>query len=75
MSAKAPEVRTDQGLGWDLADWAAGIVLIYSALFGIGKLILGEPLTGLGLLALSAACLGFMFWDLNRRNWSALSED
>ena len=75
VSAKAPEVRTDQGLGWDLADWAAGIVLIYSALFGIGKLILGEPLTGLGLLALSAACLGFMFWDLNRRNWSALSED
>ena len=70
----APDVKVDYGLGWNLLDWAAGITLIYSALFGVGKIILGSLLEGFGLLILAAVALSFIRWDLNRRGWKTLSE-
>ena len=67
----APEVDTDKGLGWDLADWAVGIVMIYSALFGVGKIILGSTSIGLALLLITALCFLFIRWELNRRGWKS----
>lgn len=75
ISKKAPNITTDKGLGWDFLDWAAGIVLIYSALFGAGKIILGSIGTGVLLLTASAICFIFIMWDLNRRGWSALKSN
>ncbi|MFB3057979.1 MAG: sodium:solute symporter family protein [Ignavibacteriaceae bacterium] len=69
----APDVKVDYGLGWNLLDWTAGITLIYSALFGVGKIILGSLLEGFGLLILAAVALLFIRWDLNRRGWKTLS--
>jgi Na+/proline symporter len=62
-----------QSLGWSAADWVAGCALIYCALFGIGRLLLGPVWLGLVLLAIAALCTYFLFWDLNRRGWEALS--
>ena len=70
----APEVDTDKGLGWDLEDWAVGIVMIYSALFGIGKIILGPTSVGIGLLLITALCFLFIRWELNRRGWKTLKK-
>jgi len=70
----APEIKTDGGLGWNLLDWGAGIVLIYSLLFGVGKIILGSTWTGLGLLVLAVPCFLFIRWDLNRRGWQTFGE-
>jgi SSS family solute:Na+ symporter len=70
----APDVKVDYGLGWNLLDWAAGITLIYSALFGVGKIILGSMLEGLGLLVLAVAAFSFIWWDLNRRGWKTWSD-
>ncbi len=72
IAAKAPEVQTDKGLGWDLLDWAVGIVLIYTTLFGVGKILLGSVGFGLLLLAIAGACFLFIRWELNRRGWAAL---
>ena len=47
-----------------------GFTLIYALLFGFGDVLFGRTGTGLGLIALSAACLGVLFWSLNRRGWS-----
>lgn len=44
-------------------DWALGIALVYGALFCIGRLIFGNYLQGLVLLALSAA----LFFAISRR--------
>jgi hypothetical protein len=44
--------------------------LIYALLFGVGDLLFGRIPNGLGLMTLSAACLGVLFWSLNRRGWS-----
>ncbi len=74
IAKKAPEIKTDGGIGWNLLDWSAGIVLIYSALFGVGKFILGSTGTGLGLLVLAATCFLFIRWDLNRRGWQTFVE-
>jgi Na+/proline symporter len=40
-------------LAW--TNWIAGIVAVYATLFGIGKLIFAETLTGLVMLAVAAA--------------------
>jgi len=40
-------------LAW--TNWIAGIVAVYATLFGIGKLVFAETLTGLGMLAVAAA--------------------
>jgi Na+/proline symporter len=54
-------------------DWLAGCALVYFALFGIGRLALGQTGWGVVLLVLAAGCLGFILWDLRRRNWETLA--
>lgn len=52
----APEVQGD-GIGWwRLVVWAGGCTAVFGVLFGIGKLILGEPAMAGGLFV--AASLG-----------------
>ncbi len=58
-----------QNLLRSAADWIAGCGLIYCALFGIGKLVLGQALAGAALLLAGVACAAFIFWDLQRRGW------
>ncbi|HYA96127.1 MAG TPA: sodium:solute symporter family protein [Terriglobales bacterium] len=62
-----------QNLLWSAADWVAGCGLIYSSLFGIGYIIFGHAGKGTVLLAVAATCAAFIFWDLGRRGWEALS--
>lgn len=72
IAAKAPEVRIQSHLGADLGDWAAGCVLIYTALFGVGKIILGDALLGAGLLIVAVASGFYIYRDLSRRGWKTL---
>ncbi|MGH9508829.1 MAG: sodium:solute symporter family protein [Terriglobales bacterium] len=67
--AMLESIPVRQNLFWSAADWLAGCTLIYCALFGIGKLILGDPALGITLLVAASACAGFIFWDLQRRGW------
>ncbi len=70
----APEVRPDRNGVANLACWAGGCLLIYGALFGVGKLLLGETGAGLVLLAMGAAGLGVIYWNLSRRGWGSVVE-
>ena len=47
-------------LNWP--NWIAGVVSVYSSLFGVGQIIFGATLTGIGLLLLAAVC----FWWIGR---------
>ena len=40
-------------------NWIAGIIAVYASLFGIGKIIFGETMLGIGMLAVAAIAL---FW-------------
>ncbi len=73
ISALAPDVKTDTGLMWSILDWLAGIIMIYSALFGVGKIIFGEIILGVSLLILASVAFVFIMWDLNKRGWKTLN--
>src|SRR5438105_1773458 len=74
VAARAPDVQpSSDGLA-NLLDWVAGCVLVYGALFGVGKLLLHETLPGLLLLVLSGLAGGVIYRDLSRRGWSTVVE-
>ncbi len=58
----------------NLADALAGCVLIYGALFGVGKLLLKQSGTGLLMLACALAAGAFIYRDLSRRGWHAAAD-
>jgi solute:Na+ symporter, SSS family len=45
-------------LAW--TNWLAGIVAVYSSLFGIGKIIFGDLTTGIALLVIAAAAFAWI---------------
>ncbi len=47
-------------------NWILGIVLVYSALFGIGKIVFGRLPTGLELLAVAAIAFALIMRNLRR---------
>jgi Na+/proline symporter len=62
VAALALEVPQTRGAGRDLWRWALGCGMVYSALFGVGKLLLQQP--GLGMVLVLAA--GICAWQMTR---------
>ena len=74
VAAAAPDVKASSGGLSNLLDWIAGCTLVYGALFGVGKLLLGATGTGLLLLALAALGGVVIYLDLSRRGWATVVE-
>jgi solute:Na+ symporter, SSS family len=74
IAQKVPNVKQDTGLGALAIDWVVGIILIYSTLFGIGKLILGDTVTALMLFAVSIAAFVFIMWHISKMGWEKVVE-
>ena len=74
IAALAPDVKPAAGGLSNLLDWVCGCVLIYGFLFGVGKLLLEETVTGVLLLAAGVAAGAIIYWDLSRRGWSSVAE-
>ena len=74
VAARAPDVHPSGDGVANLRDWIAGCVLVYGALFGVGKLLLHEPLPGVVLLAVAAVAGFAIYRDLSRRGWSVVVE-
>ena len=68
-----PDVVSDKGFFRLFLDWISGIILVYSILFGTGKIIFGEPMEA--IMYYGAALLAgiFIYTDLSRRGWNQLS--
>jgi hypothetical protein len=62
VQARLPEVKGDDDFRILWSCWLAGIMLVYSSLFGIGSLIFGDHLESLGY----AVCAGVSAWWINR---------
>ncbi len=73
IAALAPDVRASHDGWYNLMDWLLGCLMVYMALFGSGKIILGEPKIGIIFLAVSAVSGYLIYWDLSRRGWETLS--
>jgi len=75
IAREAPEVPVERD-GWrNLLDWLAGCVMIYLTLFGTGKIIFGQTLLGLALLALAALAGAWIYRDLRLRKWRVVSDE
>jgi solute:Na+ symporter, SSS family len=73
IAALAPDVTPSHDSWYNLMDWLLGCLMVYMALFGIGKLLLGSPGVGglfLGIAAISGAAI---YWDFSKRGWETLS--
>jgi SSS family solute:Na+ symporter len=73
VAALAPEVQPTRDSWYNLLDWLLGCLMVYMALFGIGKLLLGSPEIGLIFLAVGGASGFAIYWDFSRRGWEKLS--
>jgi len=74
IAAEAPDVPATRDGLFNLMDWAAGCVLVYSTLFGVGKIIFGEAALGVAILAVAAVSGYLIYHDLERRGWRAVVE-
>jgi len=73
--SKASGLPERTGEIWpNVLNWLLGIVLVYSALFGIGELIFGGWPRAILLIIIGAAAGTVMFWNLNRTGWTGLAE-
>jgi len=61
VARRCPGIVCDGLSRRTLGLWAAGVVMVYGLTFGIGKLLLGAPATGVGLL-LAALLAGGAVW-------------
>ena len=74
IAREATDVPPTHDTLFNLMDWFAGCVLVYMTLFGVGKIIFGQPHVGVLFLAIAAAGGGVLYWDLNRRGWKTVLE-
>ncbi|MCB0723292.1 MAG: Na+:solute symporter [Ignavibacteriae bacterium] len=68
-----PDIKPDRGYGFLFIDWICGVVLVYMFLFGTGKIIFGDYITGILFLIIALISAGIIYWDLNRRGWEKLN--
>ena len=74
VAARAADVRPSADGLANLLDWFAGCVLVYGALFGVGKLLLHETAPGVLLVALATIAGVVIYRDLARRGWKTVVE-
>ncbi len=68
-----PELPEVRDVSSNAFDWVMGVVLVYGCLFGIGKLVFQQWVSGVALLVIAAVAGYLIFWDLSRRGWKTLS--
>jgi SSS family solute:Na+ symporter len=66
----APEIIPTRDLGRNLVSWALGCAMVYLALFGLGRVLLGPFWIGVALLTASAICAGLLYSNISRTGWS-----
>jgi SSS family solute:Na+ symporter len=72
IAAEARDVQPPRDGLSNAFNFAAGCVMVYAALFGVGKLIFGATGIGAVLLILAAASGAAVYWNLSRRGWKVI---
>jgi len=62
----APDAVGERALGAGLVLWAVGCTIVYLGLFGIGGVVLGQPVRGAGALAAAVGLTGWLLWATRR---------
>jgi uncharacterized sodium:solute symporter family permease YidK len=74
VAALLPAIPANRDLGANLGAWLLGCAMVYSCLFGTGKVLLHQPVIGLVLLVVSAVC-AFLLYHRVVRNFAVESQE
>ena len=68
-----PELPQVRDFAANAANWVAGCVMVYTAMFGIGMMVFRHWWSGVLLLGVSGVAGWLIFWNLSRQGWGTLS--
>jgi SSS family solute:Na+ symporter len=68
-----PELPHVRDFSVNALNWVMGCVMVYGAMFGIGKLVFKHWTSGVLLLVLSGITGYLIFWSLSRQGWETFS--
>jgi len=71
IAALAPDVPPTRDLGRNLWSWLLGCVMVYSALIGVGKLLLGAHALGVALLGVAIVSGWMLYGEISRHHGTA----
>ena len=74
VAEKLPDIESDRGYVQLFIDWVAGCFLVFFALFGFGKIILGEYGLGVIMLAVAGLAAAVIYWHLSRLGWEKVGD-
>jgi Na+/proline symporter len=74
IAAELPGVKGDSGFGRLFLDWFCGVVVVYTALFGIGELIFANYLKAALYFVAGGLAALIIYRDLQSRGWQELSQ-
>ncbi len=69
VAARVREIPQTRDTRRNLVAWVLGCLMVYLAMFGTGRLLLGSALEGFALLAGAGVCAALLGRDLARRGW------
>ncbi len=74
IAQSLPEVKSDSGFGRLFLDWICGVILVYSFLFGIGKIILSHYMQGFLFCLAGVIAAAIIYFDLKKRGFASLNK-
>ncbi len=69
VSANLPDVKSDTGFLSMFINWVFGVILVYSILFGTGKLIFGDTFTSMWYFIAAIVSVGVIYFNLSKTGW------
>ncbi|MEA3392835.1 MAG: sodium:solute symporter family protein [Candidatus Marinimicrobia bacterium] len=73
ISTRMPEVKSDTGFGRMFISWGAGVLLIYSFLFGLGKVFFLEWWSAVIYFALAIISGVVIFFNMKKQGFETLN--
>ena len=61
-----PEIKQNNHFGKLFVNWIMGIIVVYAALFGVGKIIFSDFLSGLIILLIGFLALSIIYFNLKK---------
>ena len=72
ISSKLPEVESDSGFLMQFISWIFGVVLVYSFLFGTGKLLFGDYTAFIIYLIVAIISILVIYKNLSKIGWKTI---
>jgi hypothetical protein len=72
ISSQMPDVESDSGFFRLFINWLIGVILVYSILFGTGKLIMGEFTSFIIYLIIAAISVSIIYINLSKIGWKTV---